>query len=122
MFDAILLKENHIAASGGIATAVAAARAHAPGLLVEVEVRDTDEIAQALEAGADRLLLDNMSVAELRTAVAQVAGRASLEASGGLTIGALREVADTGVQFISIGALTHSAPALDLSMILTPTR
>jgi nicotinate-nucleotide pyrophosphorylase (carboxylating) len=122
LFDAILLKENHIAASGGIATAVAAARAHAPGLLVEVEVRDTDEIAQALEAGADRLLLDNMSVAELRTAVAQVAGRASLEASGGLTIGALREVADTGVQFISIGALTHSAPALDLSMILTPTR
>ncbi|HUB76509.1 MAG TPA: carboxylating nicotinate-nucleotide diphosphorylase [Solirubrobacteraceae bacterium] len=120
LFDAILLKENHIAAAGGIAPAVGAARAHAPGRSVALEVRDADEIAQALAAGADRLLLDNMSLEQLRAAVAQVAGRARLEASGGVTLERLRDVAETGVDFISLGALTHSAPALDLSMILTP--
>lgn len=118
LYDAVLLKENHIATAGGIGPAVAAARAYAPELLLEVEVRDSEEIAQALEAGAERLLLDNMSVAELRDAVAQVAGRASLEASGGVTIETLRAVAGTGVEFVSMGALTHSAPALDLSMIV----
>jgi nicotinate-nucleotide pyrophosphorylase (carboxylating) len=120
LYDAILLKENHIAAAGGIAAAVAAARAHAPELSLEVEVRDGEEIAQALAAGADRLLLDNMSLPQLREAVAQVAGRVSLEASGGVTLETLGEIAATGVQFISLGALTHSAPALDLSMILQP--
>jgi nicotinate-nucleotide pyrophosphorylase (carboxylating) len=120
LYDAVLIKENHAAAAGGIAAAVAAARSGAPGLPLEVEVRDADEIAQALEAGAERLLLDNMSIGELRAAVAQVAGRASLEASGGVTLETLRAVAETGVQFISVGALTHSAPALDLSMILQP--
>ena len=120
LYDAILIKENHIAAAGGLAAAVAAARAHAPGLPLEVEVRDANEIAQALEAGAERLLLDNMSLGELRAAVAQVGGRASLEASGGVTLETLRAVAATGVQFISMGALTHSAPALDLSLILQP--
>jgi nicotinate-nucleotide pyrophosphorylase (carboxylating) len=120
LYDAILIKENHIAAAGGLAAAVAAARGHAPGLPLEVEVRDANEIAQALEAGAERLLLDNMSLGELRAAVAQVGGRASLEASGGVTLETLRAVAATGVQFISMGALTHSAPALDLSLILQP--
>lgn len=122
LYDAILLKENHIAASGGIAQAVAAARLAHPELPLEVEVRNRDEIAQALAAGVTRLLLDNMDVDELRASVAQVAGRASLEASGGVKLETLREIARTGVQFISMGALTHSAPALDLSMILTPRR
>jgi nicotinate-nucleotide pyrophosphorylase (carboxylating) len=121
LYDAILIKENHIAAAGGIAAAVTAARGQAPDLPLEVEVRDATEIAQALDAGVRRLLLDNMSLVELRAAVAQVAGRASLEASGGVTLERLRAIADTGVQFISLGALTHSAPALDLSMILQPT-
>jgi nicotinate-nucleotide pyrophosphorylase (carboxylating) len=120
LYDAILLKENHIALAGGVAAAVAAARARAPELTLEVEVRDAGEIEQALDAGATRLLLDNMGVAELRAAVAQVAGRAELEASGGVTFERLREIAATGVDFISLGALTHSAPALDLSMILEP--
>jgi len=120
LFDALLLKENHIAAAGGIAPAVRAARARAPALLLEIEVRDPEEIAEALDAGADRLLLDNMSIEQLRAAVRQVGGRAGLEASGGVTLETLRAVAGTGVQFVSVGALTHSAPALDLSMILQP--
>jgi len=118
LYDAVLIKENHIAMAGGIATAVAAARERAPGLPLEVEVRDPAEIDEALAAGAPRLLLDNMSVAELRAAVAQVAGRAELEASGGVTLETLRAVGSTGVDFVSMGALTHSAPALDLSLIV----
>jgi nicotinate-nucleotide pyrophosphorylase (carboxylating) len=119
LYDAILIKENHIAAAGGIAQAVERARAAAPELAgtLEVEVRDPEEIAQALAAGAPRLLLDNMDDAQLRAAVAQVAGRAQLEASGGVTLQTLRERAATGVEWISMGALTHSAPALDLSLI-----
>jgi nicotinate-nucleotide pyrophosphorylase (carboxylating) len=120
LYDAILIKENHIAAAGGIAQAVERARAHAPALAatLQVEVRNPREIEQALDAGAPRLLLDNMDDAQLRAAVAQVAGRATLEASGGVTLQTLRERARTGVDFISVGALTHSAPALDLSLIL----
>jgi nicotinate-nucleotide pyrophosphorylase (carboxylating) len=120
LYDAILIKENHIAAAGGIAQAVARARAAAPELAatLEVEVRDPEEIAQALAAGAPRLLLDNMDDGQLRAAVAQVAGRAQLEASGGVTLQTLRARAQTGVEWISMGALTHSAPALDLSLIL----
>ena len=120
LYDAILIKENHIAAAGGIAQAVARAREAAPELAgtLEVEVRDSEEIDEALAAGAPRLLLDNMDDAQLRAAVAQVAGRASLEASGGVTLQTLRERAQTGVEWISMGALTHSAPALDLSLIL----
>jgi nicotinate-nucleotide pyrophosphorylase (carboxylating) len=120
LFDAVLLKENHIAAAGGITKAVAAARAQAPDVPLEVEVRNPDEIAEAIAAGAPRLLLDNMSLDELRAAVSQTAGRATLQASGGVTLETLRAVASTGVQFISLGALTHSAPALDLSLILEP--
>jgi len=120
LFDAILIKENHIAAAGGIAQAVARARERAPALAgtLEVEVRDGDEIEQALAAGARRLLLDNMDAAQLRAAVAQVAGRAQLEASGGVSLATLRGVAETGVEWISMGALTHSAPALDLSLLM----
>jgi nicotinate-nucleotide pyrophosphorylase (carboxylating) len=120
LYDAILIKENHIAAAGGIAQAIARARAAAPELAgtLEVEVRTPDEIERALAAGAPRLLLDNMEDAQLRAAVAQVAGRAQLEASGGVTLQTLRERAETGVEWISMGALTHSAPALDLSLIL----
>ncbi|HEY3960766.1 MAG TPA: carboxylating nicotinate-nucleotide diphosphorylase [Solirubrobacteraceae bacterium] len=120
LYDAILIKENHIAAAGGIAQAVARAREAAPGLAatLEVEVRNPQEIDEALAAGAPRLLLDNMDDAQLRAAVAQVAGRAELEASGGVTLETLRERAQTGVDWVSMGALTHSAPALDLSLIL----
>jgi nicotinate-nucleotide pyrophosphorylase (carboxylating) len=124
LFDAILIKENHIAAAGGITQAVARVREVAPELAVtlEVEVRSVEEIDQALAAGAPRLLLDNMSVAELSAAVAQVGGCAKLEASGNVTLENIRERALTGVDFISVGALTHSAPALDLSLILEVTR
>jgi len=124
LFDAILIKENHIAAAGGIVQAVTRVRESAPALAdtLEVEVRTTQDIDEALAAGAPRLLLDNMSVAELSAAVAQVAGRAKLEASGNVTLENVRERALTGVDFISVGALTHSAPALDLSLILEVTR
>lgn len=120
LFDAILIKENHIAAAGGIAQAVERARAAAPALAarLEVEVRDPGEIDEALAAGAPRLLLDNMDAGQLRAAVAQVAGRAELEASGGVDLTTLRTVAETGVEWVSMGALTHSAPALDLSLTL----
>jgi nicotinate-nucleotide pyrophosphorylase (carboxylating) len=120
LFDAILIKENHIAAAGGIAEAIARAGEAAPELAgtLEVEVRDRQEIAEALAAGAPRLLLDNMDEQQLREAVAQVDGRAQLEASGGVSLQTLRAIAGTGVEWISMGALTHSAPALDLSLTL----
>jgi nicotinate-nucleotide pyrophosphorylase (carboxylating) len=124
LFDAILIKENHIAAGGGIAQALERARAAAPELAgtLEVEVRNADEIDEAIAAGAPRLLLDNMDESQLRAAVAQVAGRAELEASGGVSLQTLGTLAQTGVEWISMGALTHSAPALDLSMIVEAER
>jgi nicotinate-nucleotide pyrophosphorylase (carboxylating) len=120
LFDAVLIKENHVAAAGGIAQAVSRAQEAAPGLAdtLEVEVRSIQEIDEALAAGASRLLLDNMGVAELSAAVARVDGRAKLEASGNVTLENVRERALTGVDFISVGALTHSAPTLDLSLLL----
>jgi nicotinate-nucleotide pyrophosphorylase (carboxylating) len=120
LYDAILIKENHIAAAGGIARAVERARAAAPELAatLEVEVRNPEEIEQALAVGAPRLLLDNMDEEQLRAAVAQVAGRAELEASGGVSLQTLRAIARTGIQWVSMGALTHSAPALDLSLLM----
>ncbi len=120
LYDAILIKENHAALAGGVGAAVRRARAAAPELPLEVECRDLAEVDEALAAGAPRLLLDNMSPAQLREAVEHVAGRAELEASGGVTLQTLQEVASTGVDFVSVGALTHSAPALDLSLLLTP--
>jgi nicotinate-nucleotide pyrophosphorylase (carboxylating) len=120
LYDAILIKENHAAMAGGVAAAVEAARAAAPGLPVEVECRTVAEVDEALAAGAPRLLLDNMSAAAMRAVAERVDGRAELEASGGVTLGTIREIAGTGVQFVSVGALTHSAPALDLSLLLEP--
>jgi nicotinate-nucleotide pyrophosphorylase (carboxylating) len=118
LFDAILIKENHAALAGGVGEAVRRGRSARPDLPLEVECRTLAEVDEALAAGAQQILLDNMTVAELRDAVGHVAGRAKLEASGGVTLETLREVASTGVNFISVGALTHSAPALDLSLLL----
>ena len=122
LYDAILIKENHAALAGGVGAAVARARGHVVNgtLPLEIECRDLEEVEQALAAGAGRILLDNFSLEGLRCAVAQVSGRAELEASGGITLEGVREIAGTGVDFISVGALTHSAPALDLSLILEP--
>jgi nicotinate-nucleotide pyrophosphorylase (carboxylating) len=120
LYDAILIKENHAALGGGVGEAVRRAREAAPELQLEVEARTLEEVDEALEAGAPMILLDNMTTEQLRAAVQRVSGRAQLEASGGMTLETLGEVASTGVQFISVGALTHSAPALDLSLILEP--
>jgi nicotinate-nucleotide pyrophosphorylase (carboxylating) len=117
---AILIKDNHVAIAGGIAPAVAAARAANPGLAVEVEVDDLDQLDQAIAAGAETILLDNMHPARLREAVARTGGRARLEASGGITLDTLRAVAESGVDAISIGALTHSVTALDVSLEVHP--
>lgn len=116
LWDEILIKENHIAAAGGVTAAVEAAQAASPGVPMEVECATFDQIDEALAAGAGRLLLDNMGVDELQRAVAHVDGRAVLEASGGVSLETVRAVAQTGVQFVSVGAMTHSAPVLDLSM------
>jgi nicotinate-nucleotide pyrophosphorylase (carboxylating) len=120
LYDQILIKENHAALAGGVGAAVRRARELAPQLPLEVECRNLAEVDEALAAGAPMILLDNMSVAQLAEAVAHVAGRATLEASGGVTLQTLRDVAETGVDFISVGAITHSAPALDLSLLLEP--
>ena len=116
LFDAFLIKENHISAAGGIAEAVAAARNVAPDKPVEIEVETEAELEQALTAGADRIMLDNFTLAALRNAVSLTAGRAELEASGNVTDETLVAIAETGVDFISIGALTKHVRALDLSM------
>jgi nicotinate-nucleotide pyrophosphorylase (carboxylating) len=120
LHDAVLIKENHAALAGGVGEAVRRARAAAPDVPLEVEARNLAEVQEALAAGAPRILLDNMSLPELREAVRFVAGRAELEASGGITLETLRDAAATGVDFISVGALTHSAPALDFSLLLDP--
>ena len=116
LFDAFLIKENHISAAGGIAEAIAAARNFAPDKPVEVEVENEAELEQALTAGADRIMLDNFTLEALRDAVSHTAGRAELEASGNVTDTTLVAIAETGVDFISIGALTKHVKALDLSM------
>jgi len=116
LFDAFLIKENHIAACGGIAQAVAAARQLAPGRPVEVEVENLQELEQALSAGADIVMLDELSLADMRTAVALTAGQAKLEASGGVNQDTLLGIAQTGVDYISIGTLTKDVKAIDLSM------
>lgn len=116
LFDAFLIKENHIMAAGGIAQAIAKAHEIAPGKAVEVEVETWDELNQALEAGADIVMLDNFSQQQMIDAVKHVAGRCKLEASGNITIENLREVASTGVDYISMGVLTKDVRAVDLSM------
>jgi nicotinate-nucleotide pyrophosphorylase (carboxylating) len=121
LYDAILIKENHAAMAGGVGAAVRAARAAAPELPLEVECRDEADVDEALAAGARRLLLDNMAPARLRAIAECVGDRAELEASGGVTLETVRSIAQTGVHFVSVGALTHSAPALDLSLLLEPS-
>lgn len=116
LFDAFLIKENHIMAAGGIAQAIAQAHDIAPNKPVEVEVESFDELQQALNAGADIVMLDNFSQQEMIDAVKLVDGRCKLEASGNITVERLREVASTGVDYISMGALTKDVQAIDLSM------
>jgi nicotinate-nucleotide pyrophosphorylase (carboxylating) len=114
LYDGILIKDNHLRLASSLAAAVGSARA--TGMPVEVECDALDQVREALAAGADSILLDNMALPELREAVALSAGRARLEASGGVTLETVRAIAETGVDFISIGALTHSARALDVSL------
>ena len=120
LYDAVLIKENHVAAAGGITAAVSRAKQRVPHTQkIEVEVRNQDEVAEALTVGADILLLDNMTLAELSAAVEQVGDRAITEASGGVNLETVREIAETGVRLISVGALTHSYRAVDISMLFT---
>jgi nicotinate-nucleotide pyrophosphorylase (carboxylating) len=114
--DAVLIKDNHVAVCGGVAEAVLAAKSANTGLQVQVEVDRIAQIEPALAAGADRLLLDNMPPAVLREAVALVAGRAPVEASGGVTLDNISSIAQTGVDFISVGRITQSAPAVDIGL------
>jgi nicotinate-nucleotide pyrophosphorylase (carboxylating) len=119
LYDGILIKENHIAATGSISNAVSTARNSHANVMIEVEVENEDQLQQALAAGADRLLLDNFDTAALTAAVQRVAGRAELEASGNISLENLRDTAGTGVDFISIGALTKNIQAIDLSMLFS---
>jgi nicotinate-nucleotide pyrophosphorylase (carboxylating) len=116
--DAALIKDNHVIAAGGVAEAFRLLRKAYPDIPVEVEVDSVEDALIAVEAGAELILLDNMAVPLLREAVEKVAGRARLEASGGLTLEVAREVAETGVDYLAVGALTHSAPVLDIAMDL----
>ena len=113
--DAAMVKDNHVVAAGGVAEAFRAVRAAFPEVPVEVEGDSVEDVLEAVEAGADLVLLDNMPVADMRRAVELVAGRARLEASGGLRLDNAREVAETGVDYLAVGALTHSAPVLDIA-------
>ncbi|NLY13581.1 MAG: carboxylating nicotinate-nucleotide diphosphorylase [Gammaproteobacteria bacterium] len=119
LYDAFLIKENHIAACGGVAAAVQAAHSIAPGKPVEVEVENLDELREALAAGADIIMLDELSLADMRTAVALNAGQAKLEASGGVNENTILAIAQTGVDYISLGTLTKDIKAVDLSMRLS---
>jgi nicotinate-nucleotide pyrophosphorylase len=118
LYDAILIKDNHVAASGGVGAAVESARMARPDLRIEVECETVDDVREAVHAGADEVLLDNMSPEALREAVRAAGAAVVLEASGGVRLDTVREIAATGVHAISAGALTHSAPAIDFSLEL----
>ncbi len=120
LFDLILIKDNHVRLAGGIAQALATARAASPGLPVEVEAQTVADASEAADAGADIILLDNMTTPEIRQAVAIVAGRAKTEVSGGVTLERIPELATTGADFVSVGALTHSVLAADISLDIEP--
>lgn len=123
LYDAVLIKENHIQVAGGVRNAVEACRLRSSEVMIETEAETLDEVAEAIEAGADRVLLDNMDIPRLKRAVdlrESGAPGTELEASGGINLANVRAVAETGVDFISIGALTHSAPQLDVSLLLDP--
>ncbi|CAN5228232.1 carboxylating nicotinate-nucleotide diphosphorylase [soil metagenome] len=118
--DGVLIKDNHVAVAGGVGAAVRSAKAAGTGLQVQVEVDRIEQIEEALEAGADRLLLDNMDVPKLRRAVELVGGRVPLEASGGVRLETIRAIAESGVDYISVGRITQSAPAVDIGMDYSP--
>lgn len=119
LYDGVLIKENHIVAAGGITEAIKRARAYIPHTLkIEIETETLSQVNEALAAGADIIMLDNMSLDEMRTAVAAIGGRALIEASGGVNLERVRAIAETGVDIISVGALTHSSRAMDISMLL----
>ena len=120
LYDAMLIKDNHIRLAGGVEAAVARARNGSPNLRIEVEAQSLAEVDQALAAGAEIILADNMSVAEVRETVRRAKGRAKVEISGGVTLDRLPELADTGADYVSVGALTHSAPAVDISFEIEP--
>jgi nicotinate-nucleotide pyrophosphorylase (carboxylating) len=119
LYDGVLIKENHIAAAGGITAAISRARAYIPHTLkIEIETETLSQVDEALAAGADIIMLDNMTLDEMRTAVTTINGRAQVEASGGVNLERVRAIAETGVDIISVGALTHSSRAMDISMLL----
>lgn len=119
LYDGVLIKENHIAAAGGIAEAVRRARSYIPHTLkIEIETESIADVKAALSAGADIIMLDNMDYPTMKEAVGIIAGQATVEASGGVNLSTVRAVAETGVDIISVGALTHSAPSMDISMLL----
>ena len=120
LFDAILIKDNHIRLAGGVRAAVDKARAHRPGMRVEIEAERLDQVDEALAAGADIILVDNMSTPVIRDAVSRARGRAKIEISGGVTLARIPELATTGADYVSVGALTHSAPAIDISFDIEP--
>jgi len=120
LFDLILIKDNHVRLAGGIGPAIAKARGASPGLRVEVEAQSVEEAAEAASAGADIVMLDNLSTPEIRHAVTVIAGRAKTEVSGGVTLARIPELATTGADFVSVGALTHSVQAADISLELEP--
>jgi nicotinate-nucleotide pyrophosphorylase (carboxylating) len=120
LFDAILVKDNHVRLAGGVSQAVASARAHRPDLALEVEAQSLSQVDEALAAGADVILADNLSLDETREAVKRARGRAKVEISGGVSLDRLPELAATGADFVSVGALTHSAPAVDISFEIEP--
>lgn len=119
LYDGVLIKENHIAAAGGVGEAISRARAYIPHTLkIEIETETLAQVDEALAAGADIIMLDNMTLEEMRTAVLKIGGRALVEASGGVNLESVRAIAETGVDIISVGALTHSPRAMDISMLL----
>ena len=120
LFDAVLIKDNHIRLAGGVREAVARMRRYRSGMPVEIEAQSLTQVDEALDAGADTILLDNLSLEEIRTAVKRTCGRARIEISGGVTLERIPELAATGADFVSVGALTHSAPAVDISFELEP--
>ena len=120
LFDAVLIKDNHIRLAGGVAAAVGRARRDRPGWSIEVEAQTLTEVDEAIAAGAQTVLVDNMSTADIRAAVARARGLAKVEISGGVTVHRVSELAATGADYVSVGALTHSAPAADISFEIEP--
>jgi nicotinate-nucleotide pyrophosphorylase (carboxylating) len=120
LFDAILIKDNHVRLAGGVRAAVERVRRYRPGLPIEIEAQSLAQVDEAVAAGAENILLDNLSLEEIRQAVARTRGRAQTEISGGVTLERVGDLAETGADFVSAGALTHSAPAVDISFELEP--